>query len=79
MIKLKNFPYKEHEVGDVVDLGEEKNRSMVDLGRAVFVGKDAEKTVPKPIEKKVEVVSEEEEATEIEIKTSDEDKSEDKE
>lgn len=35
-IKLINHPYKEYGVGEVVDLGEEKNKSMVSIGRAVW-------------------------------------------
>jgi|GEM_PF-6947626 len=35
-IILINYPYKDYEVGDVVDLGEKKNESMVAMGRAVW-------------------------------------------
>lgn len=35
-IKLIRFPYKNFEVGEIVDLGEEKNKSMVALQRAVW-------------------------------------------
>jgi len=46
MIRLINYPYGKYKVGDEVDLGDEKNQSMVALGRAVFVGDDAEKWNP---------------------------------
>ena|SRR3989344_3642727 len=36
-IKLANYPYREYKVGEIVDLGEEKNKSMVSLQRAVWV------------------------------------------
>ncbi len=36
-IKLVRYPYKDYEVGEIVDLGEEKNTSMVSIGRAVWV------------------------------------------
>lgn len=45
-IKLKKYPYKDYEAGEVVDLGEEKNASMVRMGRAVFVAEEA------PVKKK---------------------------
>ena len=35
-IKLIRYPYKEYEIGDVLDLGKEKNKSMVSLQRAVW-------------------------------------------
>lgn len=36
-IKLINYPYQNFQIGDICDLGDEKNRSMVSLDRAVFV------------------------------------------
>jgi len=54
-IKLVRFPYKDYEVDDVVDLGPEKNRSMVALGRAVW--EEPPKVEPK--KEKVEATEEE--------------------
>lgn len=36
-IQLINHPFKDHEVGEVVDLGDEKNQSLVQLQRAIWV------------------------------------------
>lgn len=35
-IILVNYPYGDFEVGEVIDLGEKKNESMVSKGRAVW-------------------------------------------
>lgn len=35
-IILTNYPYKNFKIGETVDLGEAKNKSMVALGRAVW-------------------------------------------
>lgn len=35
-IKLINYPYKNYEVGEICDFGEEKNASLVSLQRAVW-------------------------------------------
>ena len=35
-IKLIRYPYKDYELGEVVDLGIEKNESMVSIQRAVW-------------------------------------------
>ena len=35
MIRLINYGYKKWKVGDIVDLGEKKNKSMISIGRAV--------------------------------------------
>ena len=45
-IKLVGFPFRDYQIGEIVDLGEEKNRSMVALGRAVFY-EPPEKPKPK--------------------------------
>lgn len=50
-IKLVRFPYKDFEIGEVVDLGEEKNRSMVSIQRAVWF--EDPKTTDEPKNKKV--------------------------
>ncbi len=42
-IKLIRHPYGDYEVGEVVDLGEEKNKSMVSIGRAVWVEEEVKK------------------------------------
>ncbi|MBU0572690.1 hypothetical protein KKH23_02910 [Patescibacteria group bacterium] len=42
-IKLISYPYKDYEVGEIVDLGEDKNRSMVSLQRAVWVEEEEKK------------------------------------
>jgi len=46
-IRLVNYPYLDYEIGDVVDLGEVKNRSMVSIQRAVW-----EEEKPEPKKKK---------------------------
>jgi len=35
-IVLTNYPYDKYSVGDIVDLGEIKNTSLVGMGRAVW-------------------------------------------
>ncbi len=35
-IKLIRYPYMDYELGEVVDLGEDKNASMVSIQRAVW-------------------------------------------
>lgn len=57
-IKLIHYPYYKHEVGDIVDLGEEINNSLVSLERAVFV-EGNQKPTKKVEEDKKEVVKEE--------------------
>jgi len=42
-IIIARIPYMDYEVGDVVDLGEEKNASMVELQRAVWVEEEEKK------------------------------------
>ena len=43
-IKIVRFPYMGHEVGEIIDLGEEQNRSLVeDFQRAVWVEKENKK------------------------------------
>ena len=46
-IKLVRYPYKDYEVGEIVDLGEEKNSSMVSIGRAVWVEEEEKKKTSK--------------------------------
>jgi len=54
-IKIVRFPYMDYEVGDVVDLGEEQNRSLVeDFQRAVWVEKEKKK---KPRKKAVKTTT----------------------
>lgn len=48
-IILINYPYKDHEIGDVLDLGEEKNKSMVSMHRAVWA-EEPEKLKKKKVE-----------------------------
>jgi hypothetical protein len=43
-IKLIKYPYKDYEVGEIIDLGDEKNSSMVSIGRAVWVEEEKKKT-----------------------------------
>ena len=45
MIRLINYGYKKWKVGDIVDLGDKKNESMIAIGRAVAAPK---KVVEKP-------------------------------
>jgi hypothetical protein len=53
MIRLINYGYKNHKVGDIVDLGKKKNESMISIGRAVAVTnktpKKSEDKIEKPI------------------------------
>lgn len=35
-IKLTNYPYGDHNVGDICDFGQEKNTSLVSMQRAVW-------------------------------------------
>ena len=46
-IKLVRFPYEDHEVGEVVDLGEETNASLVEFQRAVWIEKGTKKKTSK--------------------------------
>jgi hypothetical protein len=46
-IKLVKFPYEDYEVGEVIDLGEEKNASLVEFQRAVWVEEEEKKKTPK--------------------------------
>ena len=68
-IKLVRHPYGDYEVGEVVDLGEEKNKSMVELQRAVWVEEEEKKkrtpkkTATKTTTQTQEEVVEEEEPT----------------
>ena len=36
-IKIIHFPYYKHEIGEIVDLGEELNKSLVSFDRAVWI------------------------------------------
>ena len=71
-IKLVRYPYKDYEVGEIVDFGEEKNASMVSIGRAVWVEEEEKKkrtpkkTVTKTATQTQEDVVEEEPAGETE-------------
>ena len=47
MIRLINYGYKKWKVGDIVDLGDKKNESMIAIGRAVAVAAP-KKMVEKP-------------------------------
>lgn len=48
LIKLINFSYKDYEVGSICDFGEEKNKSLVSLRRAVYVNGTEPETKPQP-------------------------------
>lgn len=39
-IKLVRHPYEDYKVGEIIDLGEEKNKSMVEFQRAVYATDD---------------------------------------
>ncbi|KKR71718.1 MAG: hypothetical protein UU16_C0055G0004 [Candidatus Woesebacteria bacterium GW2011_GWA2_40_7] len=36
-IKIIHYPYYKHKIGDLVDLGEELNKSLVSFDRAVWI------------------------------------------
>jgi hypothetical protein len=73
-IKLVNFPFDKFKVGEVCDFGEERNASLVGMGRAVWddggkAAADAEKAAKAALKEKVnekpvvtETPSEEEQA-----------------
>ena len=42
-IRLIRYPYKDYEIGEIIDLGEEKNKSMVSLQRAVWFEEEKKK------------------------------------
>ena len=46
-IKIVRIPYMDYEVGEVVDFGEEKNKSLVDFQRAVWVEEEKKKPTKK--------------------------------
>jgi len=46
-IKLVRHPYQDHKIGDVIDLGEEKNKSLVEFQRAVWVEEGKSKKILK--------------------------------
>jgi len=46
-IKLVKHSYMDYEVGEVVDLGEEKNASLVEFQRAVWVEEETKKKTSK--------------------------------
>lgn len=47
-IKIVKFPYMDYEVGEIIDLGEEQNRSLVeDFQRAVWVEEGKKKSTKK--------------------------------
>lgn len=65
-IRLVNYPYKEYEIGEVVDLGEKKNVSMVSIKRAVWEEEPKKKPIPKKKAVKLtEEPKEEEKAEEV--------------
>lgn len=48
-IILTNYPYQDHQVGDACDFGEEVNKSLVGMGRAVWAeGDKPKKAAPPP-------------------------------
>lgn len=75
-IRLVKYSYKDYKPGDVVDLGDEKNESMVELQRAVWANppkppKEKKKIDPEPEpeqEPEVEAVIEPEPEPEAEVK-----------
>jgi len=36
-IKIIHYPYYDHKIGDIVDLGDELNKSLVSFDRAVWI------------------------------------------
>lgn len=78
-IKIVRFPYQDYDVGDIIDLGEEKNASLVSLQRAVYVDetpKKKKKTSTKETTEKEETTKETTSETPT-SSTEDEEKSED--
>lgn len=57
-IKLIRYPYKDFETGEIVDLGEDKNKSMVSLQRAVWYDPGAVKKKD-PVEEVIRDIVEE--------------------
>ena len=57
-IKLVKFPYEDYEVGEIIDLGEEKNASLVEFQRAVWVEEEPKK---KPTKKATKTTTQTEE------------------
>lgn len=51
MIKLLHYPYKGHEIGEICDFGEEVNKSLIELQRAVLVEIEKKKKNKKPRKK----------------------------
>ena len=41
------MPYMEHEIGEIIDFGDEKNQSLVDFQRAVWVKEEKKKPTKK--------------------------------
>lgn len=71
-IKLTGYPYKEYKIGDIVDFGDEKNKSLVSFGRAVWADEgilvpviDVKKVVKKVVKKGEGKNKDEEEIVEI--------------
>jgi len=46
-IKLVKHPYMDYEIGDIVDFGEEKNASLVEFQRAVWIEEEPKKKTSK--------------------------------
>lgn len=61
-IKLVKFPYEDYEVGEVIDLGEEKNASLVEFQRAVWVEEETKKKTSKKRTTKTTTQTEEDES-----------------
>jgi len=52
MIKLVNYPYDEYMVGDICDFGDEVNKSLAEMQRAVYTEVTTEKKIEKKKKKK---------------------------
>ncbi len=64
-IKLTNYPYQDQNVGDVCDFGEDKNKSLVALQRAVWY-----KETPFSLFKQPVIKPEEEEPVQVQAAPS---------
>lgn len=54
-IKLIHYPYDEHQVGEILDLGDELNKSLISFGRAVWA-EPTRKNLKEVIKETVEAV-----------------------
>ena len=56
-IKLINYPYYGHPVGEIIDLGEELNASLVSFNRAVWIETKKAPPLKEVIKEVVEAVT----------------------